>query len=53
METGWVDAQSFEDDLLLLQQDISSFEYLGREGVQTWLKQLLADTCRLYLDHIL
>lgn len=53
METGWVDAQSFEDDLLLLQQDISSFEYLGREGVQTWSKQLLADTCRLYLDHIL
>lgn len=32
METEWVDAQSFEDDLLLLQQDISSFEYLGRGG---------------------
>lgn len=31
-----VNAQSFEDDLVLVQQDISSFEYLGRGGgVQT------------------
>lgn len=54
METECVDAQSFEDDLLLLQQDISSFEYLGRGGgFRRGWNSFSADTCRLYLDHIL
>lgn len=51
VEAERVERQSFEDDLLLLRQDSSSFEYWG--GVQTCLMKLVALTSGLDLNRIL
>lgn len=48
-----VNKLSFEDDLVLLQQKPSSFEYLGREAIHSWRKSFsLLQTLVLYLDSV-
>lgn len=53
VEPERVKTQPFEDDLVLLRQDSSSFEYWGGGGVRTCSVELLPPTSELGPNRIL